>query len=90
MQFNLGPTKNALHWEAILCIQYLWILNRFSEVIDQMFEGSEASISLQGYLYGGVFKVDGFHNVDTGREAGSKKLHYKSSEKYFQPNCGVK
>lgn len=36
------------------------------------------------------FKVDGFHNVDEGKEAGSKKLHYKSSEKYFQQNGGVK
>lgn len=36
-----------------------------------MFEGSKASISLQGNLYGGVLKVDGFYNVDKGKEAGS-------------------
>lgn len=52
-----------------------------------MFQGIKASISLQGNLYGDVFKVDGFHNADKESE---KKLLYKSSEKYFQQNGGVK
>lgn len=55
-----------------------------------MFERSKASVSLQANLYGGVFKVDRFHNVDGGKEACSMKPHYKGSEKYLQQNGGVK
>jgi len=54
-----------------------------------MFERSKASISFQGNLYGGAFKVV-FHNVGEGKEAGSQKRPYKSSEKYFQQNGEVK
>lgn len=38
-----------------------------------MFKGTKASISYQGNLYEGVFKVDAFHNVDEGKEAVKKK-----------------
>lgn len=65
----MSPQKTALHWEAILCTQDLtgFFLFFLKEV---MFEGSKASISLQGNLRGGVFKV-AFHNVDEGKEAGA-------------------
>lgn len=89
MQFDLSPPQNALHWEAILCIQDLWISSRFSEVIDHMFEGSKASFSLQENLYGGVFKVDGFHNADEGKETDSKKLRYKSSVSIWNRMVGL-
>lgn len=69
MQFWF-PSNNALHLEALSCIQNLWISNRFSEVIESYVWGEQGTNFIAGKFERRCFKVDGFCNADKGKEAG--------------------
>lgn len=64
------PSNNGLHSVALLCIQNLWISNRFSEVIESYVWGEEGTNFIAGKFVWRCFKVDGFFNADKGKEAG--------------------